>query len=457
MESESEFIKVKKNRISSSSIIHIATRMLYNMNSTIVSHNMRTAFIALNIVKYYKMNEKCSVQNLFLLSLFHTIGFFREDITFHYSPYESNVDYFSNDKAVESKYIFGCYYLEYMTPLKKDALALESFNEPYNKDLKQFIYQEDYKSIIYFSARLSDYLYKNAERKIPDDISKIAPNMLDPDIVDAFNKANINNSVIQKIIDYDYTKSLDDYLEKIKLDEEEQKVFLKLIIYLLDFKSTSTMKHSINTSCYALAIAKRLNINSSDIDTLFISSFLHDIGKICTPQRILESPGKLTPEDMGIMKHHVNHSKRLLLNLVPNDILETIYRHHEKMNGSGYPKHVDKDNLTLIQRILTVADITSALSDSRSYKNKYSKEQTISIIKEMTKNGELDETISNLLCDNFDSIQKELPSLQSILKVDYSTVIQQYNNYVFDNTTSIFNPLVDSKDDDVEELLEEIN
>lgn len=454
MESKQPDIEIPKNIIASGSLIHIATRMLYNMNSTIVTHNMRTTFIAMNLVKHFNLNPKCTLQNLFILSLFHTIGFFREDIAFKYSPYESNVSFFSTKKSIESKYVFGCYYLAYMTPLKNSALALENFNQPFNADLKHYIYQEDYKSIIYFSARLSDYLYRNSERTIPDDLDSIAPGMFDPDVVKAFKEANKDNSVIQKIIDYDYSEELNRYLDKLVLTEEEQNAYLKMIIYLLDFKSTSTLKHSINTSCYALALAKRLNLSKADTTTLFTSSFLHDIGKICTPQRILEAPGKLTPEDMGIMKHHVNHSKRLLKDLIPDEILETIYRHHEKLNGSGYPKNLSKDELTQIQRILTVADITSALFDSRSYKHEFSKEQTLAIIRQMTDNEELDRGITDILCNNFDSIQEELPRLQEILTVDYSSVIREFNNYLFSSTYDLWSNNFDDNIEELEELKE---
>lgn len=455
MGTKKDNIKSPKNIIAPGALIHLVSRMLYNMNSTIVTHNMRTTFIALNLVKHYKLNPRCSIQNLFILSYFHTIGFFREDIAFKYSPYESDVSFFSRNKSIESKYIFGCYYLAYMTPLKQEALALENFNEPFNKDLKQFIYQQDYKSIIYFSARLSDYLYRNPERTIPDDLDSIAPGMFDPEVVEAFKLANKDNKIIQRIVDYDYADELNDFLNGIKLTEEEQTEYLKLIIYLLDFKSTSTLKHSINTSCYALALAERLGLSEDDKDNLFTSSFLHDIGKICTPQRILEAPGKLTPEDMGIMKHHVNHSKRLLKDLVPEDILETIYRHHEKLNGTGYPKKLDANDLTQIQRILTVADITSALFDSRSYKGQFSKEQTLGIIKEMTDKGELDPGITEILFSEFDSIQKELPSLQSILTVDYSSVIREFNNYIFSDTSSLLNTVTGEEDiEEIEELEE---
>ncbi len=114
-----------------------------------------------------------------------------------------------------------------------------------------------------------------------------------------------------------------------------------------------------------------MGLSPAKLSELYCSAILHDIGKIATPQRILEFPGKLAPEDMGIMRHHVNHSKRILSGHAPEQIIENVYRHHEKLDGKGYPRHLERKDLNLIQRILTVADITSALNDTRSYKAEF--------------------------------------------------------------------------------------
>ena len=231
----------------------------------------------------------------------------------------------------------------------------------------------------------------------------------------------------------------------------------KLLIYFLDFKSTYTVTHAINTSCYALSLGTRMKLNPDELSELFCSAVLHDIGKIATPQRILEFPGKLAPEDMGVMKHHVNHSKRILSGHAPEQIIENVYRHHEKMNGTGYPQHLTGDQLTLIQRILTVADITSALNDSRSYKTEFSTDKTKSIIEKMTKAGELDPEISKFVLEDFDEIVSEQQYLYKILCVDFSHVLAHHSDYLFDDTESLADILLnqavkDEKADEIEDL-----
>ena len=438
---------------------NITLRMLACINREAVLHSVRTAYLSYKTVCVHPMNEKCLPEKLVMLAIFHTLGFFREDIHFNYFPHEANLDYFSNEKATESKYVFACYYLEYMTPLKSDAVGLQNFLQPYNKDLRKYVYQEEYKDVIAMCARISDYVNKNPDKQLPADLNEIAPGYFDPEYVTAFSEANKGNLLTDAIKAGTHFDEINQLVSTINLSPEDNKMLEKMLIHLLDFKSTTTMKHSINTSSYALSLGLRLNLNSEELTILYNSAFLHDIGKMATPQRILEFPGKLSPEDMGIMRHHVNHSKRILSGFVSDEILETVYRHHEKLNGKGYPRKVEGKDLTLIQRILTVADITSALHDSRSYKGEFSKDKILSIIKEMTDNGELDPTITKFVIEDFDQLVKEQQIFQSILAVDFSKVIVNYNNYIYEDVDLWVDNLMDASTnydeiEDIEELEE---
>ncbi|MBO4639486.1 MAG: HD domain-containing protein [Treponema sp.] len=448
-----------KDTLNAGQIIRIANRMLYNINNSIVIHNERTAYLALQVANAHPMNSRCSIINLVILSLFHTLGFFRHDILYGETPFSSDIQFFSDEKRIESKYMFSYYYLEFMTPLKNDSQALESFNAPFDENLKKFIYQTDYKSIIYMCARASDFIQKNPDKKLPEDINELAPGYFDPEFAKTFNELNKNHALEEQLKNIDYYLELEQFLYRVRFNPEDTQQFLKLLVYFLDFKSTVTLTHSINTSCYALSLGKRLELTDEDLNTLFTSAIVHDIGKIATPTKILEFPGKLSPEDMGIMRYHVNHTKRILGNIVSKNIYETASRHHEKLNGTGYPQHLDGSVLTQNQRILTIADITSALTDNRSYKGEFSKEHTLGIIESMTEKGELDEQIVSIMIENYDEIRKEQKYLQTFLKVDFSNVLKEYNDYLFNDADAITQNIEEiGKNESVDEVdeIEEI-
>lgn len=452
------------NLLSPGEILIIANRMLYSVNKYIVEHNERTTFIAMELAKHHKMKEPCTLRNLCVLSLFHTIGFFQKDAFTDSNIYEGKLDYFSGVNSTESKYVFGSYYLEYMTFLGKDANCLETFNQDFIPELKESFPQEEYKSIIYLAARISNFLTQNPDKNLPEDLNELAPGKLDPEYIKAFNEINKDNAIVNQLNEKTYIDELKATIQTITLKPEETYQLEKLLIYFLDFKSTFTVKHIINTSCYALALGQRLNFSEAQLDKIFISAILHDIGKMATPQRILEFPGRLSPEDMGIMRYHVNHSKRILNNQAPDDIIENVFRHHEKLNGSGYPKKLSEENLDILQKVLTVSDITSALCDSRSYKEGYSKDKVIAILSDMTQKGELEKQVTDILFNEYDIIQEEIPELQKILSTNFSKVVSKYNDYIFNmvNINSdelieeLSEDLIDDISDDSVEDLEEL-
>ena len=447
-----------KDTLNGGQIIRIANRMLFNINNNIVLHNERTAWLALQIAQEQPMNGRCTVSNLVMLALFHTLGFFRQDLLYNETPFASDIQFFGNDKRIESKYMFSYYYLEFMTPLRNDAQALEGFNQPFDETLKKFIYQTDYKSIIYMCARASDFLLKNPDAPFPADINELAPGYFDPVYANAFNRLNKDNGLINQIKERDFFYELEHFLYRLRLRPDDTHQVLKLLVYFLDFKSTVTLTHSINTSCYALSLGKRLRLSDEDLNTLFTGAIVHDIGKIATPTRILEFPGKLSPEDMGIMRYHVNHTKRILGSIVSTGIFEAATRHHEKLNGSGYPNKLNAQDLNLVQRILTVADITSALTDNRSYKGEFSRERTLGIINDMTTNGELDADIVEVLNIHFDDIRSEQKTFQTFLTVDFSNVLKEYNDYLFNDADLITQHIEEISEveeiDEIEEIEE---
>lgn len=137
--------------------------------------------------------------------------------------------------------------------------------------------------------------------------------------------------------------------------------------------------------------------------TIFLLGIFHDVGKVAIPRKILEFPGKLSDEQMSVMRTHVSETEQLIRSIVSDDICEIAVRHHEKLGGSGYPHGLLGGELTFPQRIVAAADIVSALSSQRSYKEPFPRDRTICILNEM-KTAKLDTEVCEYVCRNYDEI-----------------------------------------------------
>jgi HD-GYP domain-containing protein (c-di-GMP phosphodiesterase class II) len=153
---------------------------------------------------------------------------------------------------------------------------------------------------------------------------------------------------------------------------------------------------------------------------------LHDIGKVGVPNHILESTGRLSPAEMEIMRTHVELTERILDGNVDEDIKRIAVHHHEKLNGTGYPKRLGPDEISLYDRIVAVADIFSALCGARNYKNAYPKEKIVVIMEDMSMQNLLDEKVVTLALEHFEEIVGEVSRVSEPVVRAYNEMNEEY-------------------------------
>ncbi|MCX4030075.1 response regulator [Endozoicomonas sp. SM1973] len=138
----------------------------------------------------------------------------------------------------------------------------------------------------------------------------------------------------------------------------------------------------------SLVFAQNLKLTYQQIDALCRGSILHDIGKLGIPDHILLKSSQLNESEWEIMKQHVIIGEQLCKPFKAlQDTVDIIKYHHEAWDGSGYPEGLSGKNIPLLARIFQVVDIYDALSSKRPYKEAFSEETTIKILKEESKKG----------------------------------------------------------------------
>jgi putative nucleotidyltransferase with HDIG domain len=119
----------------------------------------------------------------------------------------------------------------------------------------------------------------------------------------------------------------------------------------------------------AVAIGSELGFDERRLEGLRVAGYLHDIGKMTVPAEILSKPGKLTPIELQLIQQHSQASFEVLKNVeFPWPVAEFALQHHERMDGSGYPRGLKGEDIVLEARILAVADTVEAMSSHRPYR-----------------------------------------------------------------------------------------
>lgn len=148
---------------------------------------------------------------------------------------------------------------------------------------------------------------------------------------------------------------------------------IRTLAKTLDARDPYTAGHSERVSQYSLWIANRLGLDEPTCKELEKSALLHDIGKIGVPDYILGKTSRLSDEEFTIMKLHPSIGADILSNIEPKLLMknatETAHYHHERINGTGYPKQLTGEEIPLFARIVAIADSFDAMTTDRPYSN----------------------------------------------------------------------------------------
>jgi putative nucleotidyltransferase with HDIG domain len=151
----------------------------------------------------------------------------------------------------------------------------------------------------------------------------------------------------------------------------------------IDAKSPWTAGHSTRVTMVGLAIGRRLGLDDRQLESIHRCGLLHDIGKLGVPVEILDKPGRLTPDEMEIMKQHPSIGARIVAPISAYaDVAAAVRYHHEHYDGTGYPDGLAGEEIPLIARIFAVADVFDALASPRPYREAWAPDQAIQLIAE---------------------------------------------------------------------------
>jgi putative nucleotidyltransferase with HDIG domain len=155
-----------------------------------------------------------------------------------------------------------------------------------------------------------------------------------------------------------------------------------------------TYMHSVAVCALMVALSKQLALDEAQTRSAGIAGLLHDLGKAKMPMDVLNKPGKLTDEEFAIIKSHPEEGYRMLLagSGVDPVALDVVLHHHEKTDGSGYPKHLKAEEISLFAKMGAVCDVYDAITSNRPYKSGWDPAESLRKMAEWT-TGHFDPTV----------------------------------------------------------------
>ena len=375
----------------------------------LVHHQMRTAFIAWRIAEQAGLDPD-ETENIFLAALFHDVGALTPEEKVKLHQFEETNSYHHCRK--------GAILLEEVSWLAPAAPLVHYHHHPWHERSAL-----PSKEVLRGSQilMLADHLERRINRpqyilhqsdEILAYLAGLADSQIDPELVVCLQQASESEEFWLDLTSPRLYSLLLNFgpIRPRELTTEDLHAVADLFSYIIDFRSRFTATHSAGVTASACRLAQLFGLTRAEVNAMGIAGQLHDLGKLSVPNTILEKPSGLTRQEFAIIRRHTYHTYNVL-NMIGGlgPIPEWAAFHHENLHGTGYPFHLDEQNLSSGARIMQVADIFTAMAESRPYrKHGMSKDQICRIFKEKSEVGSLDKHIVRLLLDHYDGVRDEV-------------------------------------------------
>lgn len=378
-------------------VIAIETAVsLVGMNDT--NHGKRVGFIARQIGQQLGFSRK-DAQFAFDLGMLHDCGVSTEQThanlikIFHWTGAHIHCE-------------IGYHLLKDFAPLARFAQPILHHHTCWEqlKDCDISAFNKRMANLVFLSDRIDMRAaahYENdillARQEVAGAIYEHSGAYFDPAIVEAFREVERHEafwiSLEARHISR-YVWDMGKFRSDMPLTLDQLRHLSLIMAYIVDQKSPFTAQHSVRVADLAKFLAATYGLSPAQCEKVEIAGLLHDLGKLNTPDQILEKPGPLNDIERSIMNQHSYETYEILRHIEGlGEVAQWAAYHHEWINGAGYPFHPSEQDLSIEARIIAVADVFQALVQDRPYRKGMPLKKVITILDKMTEGGKTDAEI----------------------------------------------------------------
>ncbi len=389
-------------RINLFNLIKGVSRTIDLVNPRLFSHHRDVALASLYLAEELGLSRQ-DKEKVIIASMLHDIGAFNLKTRLKTLKFE--------ERDVEQHALMGAKLLSDSTlfsPFCKIILHHHTDWEKHTdiEDKSSFFLS----NIVNIADRFSILVSKRKDYSEKKDILKVikggCPSRFDKSLCDALEAVTEKDIFWFQLNDEGYA-FLDEerFYDKVINNKKDIDALCGLVSAITDFRSHFTAIHSSTIARFASFMSKKMNHSVSDVDCVRLSGYFHDIGKLAVPNELIEKRASLSAEEFFVVKRHIYHTFNLLKEINGfEEVTKIASRHHERLDGSGYPFRLKEKDLSVAERIMAVCDVFTAMKEDRPYRKGMNDADILKILNEMVRNKKLDGEVFGTLCSNLDEI-----------------------------------------------------
>lgn len=411
--------------ITSKNLFLLICDTLELLDKSLIKHGVRVSYIMSKMLECKGGYEKYEIADYMLLAVLHDIGAYKTDDVRKQLSFEA--------KNPLPHSVYGYLFLKYLSPLEEQSKMI-LYHHVDTSQIEHVAYKYKKEAEILKVAEIMD-IWRGAFGE------KFEPHMLDRYIGTKYQKEACNllfeavekYDIFNKLKDGSYEKEYEESLEYILLSDEEKEKYLKMLMYCTGLRDESMASSTIATIYVSREISKRMRISELDKNEIYYAALLHDIGMLAMPAELIQAPRRLEEEELNLIHTHVELTSEALRGKIASNIIDISAAHHERFDGSGYPRGLKGSVMNTQQAILQIAEIAVNMCSDKPYRKAYSKEEIVKEFNDGIVSGKFDGIVTDTFLKYYDEIMGKAMQKAEAARIMYqklkSNSEQVYKNF----------------------------
>lgn len=385
-----------------------------------MEHGSRVAYMVYKMLQEEGQYEEFELADIVMIATFHDIGVYKTER----GRIHDMLRYETRDTMAHS--IYGYLFFKYLSPVPDLAKVIMYHHRDYEQLQKVDYIYKNIAAYICIADKMDIYSTSMGSQFDLHMFQKQADTKLSAAGLERFYQCEAKYGILEKLRSGEYKEELDYISDFMIFNNEDKKKFLEMLMYCMGFTSEGMVVDAITTVCICEEIAEKMMLSDLAKEILYYGTLIHDIGMLAIPRDIIEAPRKLEPEEIKTVRTHVDIAGKELAERMKQEVVDIALAHHERGDGSGYPRRLKDYQMNMQQRILQVSDVVSALVNKRSYRDALPKDRVIAVLNEEVAKGRLKRQVVNTFVSSYDSIMKRVKEESAEILKMYQTLNLQY-------------------------------
>lgn len=405
--------------ITSRNMVNLIYETLRLMNKSMAHHCMRVSYIMSKMLETRGAYEKYEIADWMVLAMLHDVGAFKTDDVRKQLTFEA--------KNPLPHSVYGYLFLKYLSPLEEQSKMILYHHTDYSKT-KDIDYRYRYEMEVLKVAEIMDIWQRSFKEKFDYTlINKYAGTKFDPEICSLLVQTVEEHDIFTKLSDLSYKQEYNESLEYVLLSDDEKEKYLKMLMYCTGLRNEQMVSETVATMYVCRELGRKLKLSEYDKNEVYYAALLHDIGMLALPVELLQAPRSLNDEEKNLIKTHVELMEKTLENKLSKEIIKIAAAHHERFDGSGYPRALKGSRMGNKEAILQISEQVVNAMEAKPYRAAHTRQEIIDDLNNGIISGKYDAIVADTFLKNYDEIMDKAAQKAETALVTHQKLLRNYN------------------------------